>query len=131
VEEFLKERGLELSQEKTCVTHMEEGFDFLGRNVRKYNGKLLIKPAKKNVQAFLGKVRTIIRENKSAKAGTLIRLLNPVIRGWAQFHQHFVSKETFTLVDHKTLQALWKWAKRRHSNKSKQWIKNKYFGATV
>ena len=57
MEHFLKERGLELSPEKTVVTHIEDGFDFLGQNVRKYNGKLLIKPSKKNVQAFLEKVR--------------------------------------------------------------------------
>jgi RNA-directed DNA polymerase len=127
IEEFLKERGLELSQEKTHITHIEDGFDFLGQNVRKYKGKLLIKPSKKNVKTFLKKVRTMIRENKATKAGTLIGLLNPVIRGWAQYHQHVVSKETFALVDHKILHTLLRWAKRRHPNKSKDWIRRKYF----
>jgi RNA-directed DNA polymerase len=59
VEQFMRERGLQLSAEKTVVTHIEEGFDFLGQNVRKYNAgkqyKLLIKPSKKNVKAFLEK----------------------------------------------------------------------------
>src|SRR6185312_10085187 len=76
VETFLKERGLELSPEKTVITHIEDGFDFLGQNVRKYHGTLLIKPSKKNVEAFLDKVRGIIRENKQATAGHLICQLN-------------------------------------------------------
>ena len=83
VKQFMGERGLQLSPEKTRIVQMEEGFDFLGQNIRKYAGKLLIKPAKKNVQAFLGKVREMIKVNKSATAGHLIVQLNPVIRGWA------------------------------------------------
>ena len=79
VEAFLAERGLELSQEKTKITHISEGFDFLGQNVRKYDGKLLIKPSAKNVKAFLDKVRETIRVNRSAKQETLIHLLNPMI----------------------------------------------------
>lgn len=81
IEEFLKERGLSLSPEKTKIVHIEEGFDFLGWNVRKYDGKLLIKPAKKNVQAFLRKIRGIIKANKQAKQENLIGMLNPVIQG--------------------------------------------------
>jgi len=77
VEAFLAARGLELSQEKTTITHISEGFDFLGQNVRKYGGKLLIKPSAKNVKAFLDKVRETIRVNRSAKLETLINLLNP------------------------------------------------------
>ena len=61
VEQFLRDRGLQLSPEKTCITHIEQGFDFLGQNLRKYGGKLLIKPSKKNTHAFLEKVREIIR----------------------------------------------------------------------
>src|ERR1700733_2754566 len=78
VEAYLAERGLELSKEKTKITHISEGFDFLGQNVRKYGGKLLIKPSAKNVKAFLEKVRETIRANRSAKQDTLIDLLNPM-----------------------------------------------------
>src|SRR5688572_2146978 len=85
VEHFLRERGLELSPEKTRITHIEDGFDFLGQNVRKYKDgnqhKLLIKPSKQNVHTFLAKVRAIIKANKQLAAGKLIRLLNPIIRG--------------------------------------------------
>ena len=127
IEQFMQERGLELSAEKTVITHIDEGFDFLGQNVRKYNGKLLIKPSKKNVTAFLGKVRGIIKENKQATAGHLIFKLNPVIRGWANYHRHVVSKDTFNDVDHAIFEALWQWAKRRHPHKRETWIKDKYF----
>jgi RNA-directed DNA polymerase len=127
VEAFLAERGLELSQEKTKITHVSEGFDFLGQNVRKYDGKLLIKPSSKNVKAFLDKVRETIRSNRSAKQDTLIDLLNPMIRGWANYHRHVVAKRTYSAVDAHIWQALWRWAQRRHPNKSSGWVRRKYF----
>ena len=77
VVQFLAERGLVLSPEKTKITHISEGFDFLGQNVRKYGGKLLIKPSARNVKAFLDRVRETIRANRSAigigPVGTSIR----------------------------------------------------------
>ena len=95
VEQFLRDRGLQLSPEKTCITSIEEGFDFLGQNLRKYDGKLLIKPSKKNAHNFLEKVRTIIQENRTATQEILIRQLNPVIRGWANYHKSIVAADTF------------------------------------
>jgi RNA-directed DNA polymerase len=127
VEQFMRERGLALSQEKTVITHITDGFDFLGQNVRKHNGKLIIKPARKNVSAFLRKVRALIKTNKQATAGNLIVQLNSLIRGWANYHQHVVSKTTFARVGHAIFQALWRWAKRRHPNKPKEWIRQRYF----
>jgi RNA-directed DNA polymerase len=127
VEAFLRERGLELSPEKTVIRSIEEGVDFLGQNLRKYDGKLLIKPATKRIKAFVRKVRGIIKANKSAAAGSLICLLNPLIRGWAQYHRHVISAKVFQSVDHAICQALWRWAKRRHSNKGVRWVKARYF----
>lgn len=127
VVEFLATRGLELSQEKTKVTHIDDGFDFLGTHVRKYKGTLLIKPSRKNVKAFLEDIREVIRGNKTAKAENLIGLLNPKIRGWANYHQSIVAAETFRSVDHEIWESLWKWAMRRHPNKARRWIKDKYF----
>jgi RNA-directed DNA polymerase len=127
VEQFLSTRGLELSEEKTRITHIEEGFDFLGQNVRKYNGKLLIKPSKKSVKAFLGKVRGVVKANKTAHQRNLILLLNPIIRGWAQYHRHVVASRTFATVDHRIWRTLWYWSKRRHPDKSAQWIMERYF----
>lgn len=130
LEQFLNERGLEFSPEKTKITHIDEGFDFLGQTVRKFDGKLLIKPSKKNIKAFLTKVRTIIKTNKQATAGQLILKLNPVIQGWAQYHRHVVSKRIFSKVDHAIFMALRRWGRRRHRNKSNQWMLRKYFRPT-
>ena len=127
VEEFMAERGLMLSPEKTKITHIDEGFDFLGWNVRKYNGKLLIKPSKKNVQAFLQNIRETVKANAQAKQENLIKMLNPKIRGWASYHKSSVAKATFSKVDSEIWQIVWQWAKRRHPNKGGQWIKAKYF----
>jgi RNA-directed DNA polymerase len=127
VVEFLKERGLELSEEKTVITHIETGFDFLGTTLRKYDGDFRTTPAKKNVKRFLKKVRDIIKRNPQLPAGALIALLNPVIRGWAQFHQHVSSGRTFSKVDYAIFKLLWRWAKRRHSQKGSRWVKKKYF----
>ncbi len=116
-----------MSPEKTRIVHIDEGFDFLGWNLRKYGGKLLIKPAKKNVQALSRKIREIIKGMKAAKQEWLINKLNPIIRGWANYHQNQVAKETFSKVDHLIWRRLWQWACRRHPNKSKAWIKKRYF----
>ena len=127
VKEFLAERGLQLSEEKTVITHIEDGFDFLGKNIRKYNGKLLIKPSKTSVKSFLGKVRSIIKGNKSTKQETLIRQLNPVIRGWVNNQRYVVSSKMFSRVDYEIYKCLWQWAKRRHKKKSHKWIAQKYW----
>jgi len=125
--EFLGKRGLMLSPEKTKVTHITEGFNFLGWNVRKYNGKLLVKPAKANITAHLSKVREIIKTNKTTPQVSLIRLLNPILRGWANYHRHAVAKEVFAWADSQIWSMLWTWTKRRHPKKSSQWVMNNYF----
>lgn len=127
IEKFMKKRGLALSPEKTVITHIDGGFDFLGCNIRKYKGKLLIKPSKKNTKTFLDKVRGIIKLNKSVTQEMLIMKLNPVIRGWAEYHKYIVAKHTFNRVDYEIWQSLWNWAKRRHPKKGKRWIAKKYF----
>lgn len=127
IETFMQERGLSLSPEKTGVTHIDRGFDFLGQNIRKYNGKLLIKPSKTNVAAFLKKIRSVVKGNKAMDQGSLIKILNPMIQGWANYHQHVVCKGTFARVDHEIWRVLWRWANRRHPAKSRVWIKKRYF----
>lgn len=127
VREFLTERGLQLSEEKTVITHIGEGFDFLGKNIRKYNGKLLIRPCKSAVKSFLGKVRDIIKSSKSIKQEILIRRLNPVIRGWVNNQRYVVSSKVFSTVDYEIYKCLWQWAKRRHKKKSRKWIARKYW----
>ncbi|QBY55467.1 group II intron reverse transcriptase/maturase (plasmid) [Cupriavidus oxalaticus] len=127
IRRFMAVRGLELAEEKTRITNIAEGFDFLGQNVRKYGGKLLIKPAKKSIKSLLDKVRGIIKGNASATQEALIQKLNPVIRGWAMYHRHAVAKATFSSVDSHIWQLLWKWAKRRHPTKGARWVRKRYF----
>lgn len=134
VEQFLSVRGVALSKEKTHTVHIHQGFDFLGWNFRKYvpkspyrNAKLLIKPSKKNVSAFYRKVGEIIKNSGALTQDALIGQLNPVLKGWAQYHSPVVAKETFSKLDNLIFWRIWRWAKRRHSRKSADWIRNKYF----
>ena len=127
IEVFLKERGLELSMEKTLITHIDKGFDFLGWNFRKYKGKLLIKPSKKSIGNVTQKISDIIKKGKAWKQEDLIDALNPVITGWTNYHQSVVSKETFNKLDHIVWTMLWRWAKRRHPQKSRSWVARRYW----
>jgi RNA-directed DNA polymerase len=127
IEAFLAQRGLQLSPEKTKITHIDQGFDFLGWNFRKYSGVLLIKPSRKNVKAFYGKVRKIIKTSVSVKQEVLLKELNPVLRGWAQYHQPVVAKEVFSRIDHLIHWRLVRWAKRRHPTKTSSWRIKRYW----
>jgi RNA-directed DNA polymerase len=128
VESFMAERGLVLSPEKTTITHLTAGFDFLGQNIRRYpNGKLLIKPARKSIVSLMTKIREIVRKHQASPAHLLISKLNLIIRGWAAYHRHVVSKRIFAYVDYLIFQYLWRWACARHGKKGKRWIKRKYF----
>lgn len=120
IENFLQERGLVLSKEKTKITHITDGFNFLGFNIRKYKGdkKLLIKPAKKSITTFLQEIRRVIKENKGSSTESLIRQLNPKLRGWAYYYRHVVAKDVFSMIDHRTYKALYNWIRRRHPHKS-------------
>ena len=100
VTEFLAERGLELAPEKSKITHIDEGFDFLSQNVRKYKGKLLMHPSKDAIQSFKNKLKVIFKKNRGIPAHALIRILNPVIRGWSNYHKGICSKRTFTRLSY-------------------------------
>ena len=127
VGKFLAERGLELSPEKTKITHINDGFDFLGFNVRKYKGKCLTKPKKDSIESIYSTIRECVTSHKMVTQKMLIQLIKPKIRGWANFFRHAACKRTFALLDDKMFKLLWKWAKRRHPNKSLHWVKAHYF----
>jgi RNA-directed DNA polymerase len=130
LENFLRERGLELSAEKTKVTHIHEGFDFLGQNIRKYGpqGKLLTKPSRSSQRQFREKIKKLLGEMKTAPQEVVIRRLNPVIRGWANYHRGVVSKRVFSTMDHWIWERLWRWCRRRHPRqKNRHWIADRYF----
>jgi RNA-directed DNA polymerase len=126
---FLDVRGLKLSEEKTLITHITEGFNFLGQNVRKYGQKLLIKPTRQSVRSVLEKARDHIKQGHGKKAAVLIRKLNPLLRGWANYHRHVVSKRRFGSIDYYLHGMLRRWARREHPNKSAGWIRQRYFSA--
>lgn len=128
ISKFLKERGLELSEEKTKITHINEGFDFLGFHVRKYpNGKFLTKPSKENVKKFIGDLRKIVKVNVAAETHSLIYVLNQKIRGWANYYRHATSSRIFNKVDNEVYLALERWMKKRHPRKGWNWMNRKYF----
>ncbi|MEG4447166.1 group II intron reverse transcriptase/maturase, partial [Microcoleus sp. AT9_B5] len=127
IEQWLSERGLNLSSEKTLITSMEDGFDFLGFNHRHYNGKLLIKPTKKKVLDFCKRIGKHIKGMYGVEQEVLIKKLNPILRGFANYYKGVVSKETFSYVSYRVWQYLWRWAKRRHPNKNTLWVRKRYF----
>lgn len=127
VTRFLGERGLQLSSSKTQITHLQNGFDFLGQTIRKFHDKLIIRPSKESVQRFLEKIRRTIEAKTHVTAGELIATLNPIIRGWANYHCHVVSKRIFISLERHIFAAIWRWARRRHPQKSAKWIRQRYF----
>jgi RNA-directed DNA polymerase len=127
---FLAPRGLELSEQKTVITHIKTGFNFLGHTVRKYGRKLLTTPAKSNFKAVREKIRLCIQSARGQSQEKLLRKLNPIIRGWANYYRHGASKRTFERLDYDVHWQLWRWAKRRHPNKPAKWLVRKYYTAT-
>jgi RNA-directed DNA polymerase len=126
---FLSERGLRLSEQKTVLTHVSEGFNFLGHTVRKYGDTLLITPAKSKVEAMRKKIGELIHSAVGLTQEALLRQLNPRLRGWANYYRNGASKQTFGKLDYYVNGRLWRWLKRRHPNKSKTWKRRKYFSA--
>jgi len=124
---FLLKRGLELSEEKTTISHIDDGFDFLGWNIRKYRGTLLIKPSNAAVQKLTQKVRDIVQRASAWTQEQLIDALNPVIAGWTNYHRHAASKAPFQRMDATLWNMLWQWAKRRHPNKGHRWVADRYW----
>jgi RNA-directed DNA polymerase len=124
---WLKQRNLEFSEEKTRIVHISEGFNFLGFNIRQYNGKLLIKSMKEKVLAFCQRIGEEIKALNGNSAENIIQKLNLILRGFANYYKIGVSKETFSYIGYRIWQYLWKWCKRKHPNKPKKWIKEQYF----
>jgi len=130
ISDHLKERGLMLSEEKTLITHVDQGFDFLGWNFRKFRGTLIIRPSDASLKNISDKIRTTIESYRSAKQEYLVRKLNPIITGWCNYHRSVAAKEAFSKLDNTAFNSLWKWAKRRHPNKPMKWIKDRYWKKT-
>jgi len=129
VKGFLAERGLELSPEKTVITHIKDGFTFLGQTFRKHGRVLHITPSTEGVRALMSKVGTLIREHVSAPMPALIKKLNSTLRGWANYHRHVVASEAFSRIDTYVFEQLWRMVRHRHSQKSAGWLTKHYWTA--
>lgn len=127
---WLKPKGLAFNEDKTRIVHLDEGFDFLGFNIRRYDDKLLIKPSKAAVQKVKEKIRDVVTRMRTAPCEDVIRTLNPLIKGWSTYYRGVASAETFTNLDHYVHYRTYRWAKRKHSNKSVAWIRAKYYGCS-
>jgi RNA-directed DNA polymerase len=126
---FLQERGLELSEQKTVCTHITTGFNFLGHTLRKFGHKLLITPAKSKVQSLRQKIRQLIQSALGLSAEALLRQLNPLLRGWANYFRNGAAKRTFTKLSYYVHHQLWRWVTRRHPKKTQAWKQRQYFCA--
>ena len=125
---FLCTRGLELSEEKTLITHVDDGFDMLGWTFRRFKEKLIVKPSKKSVKALNASLHnTVLERGKAWRQEDLIRVLNRQLRGWANYHQSVCAKDAFSRTDHILYEMLWRWAKRRHPKKNRKWITANYW----
>lgn len=125
---FLSSRGLELSEEKTLITNINDGFDFLGWSFRKYKGKLIVKPSKSSIKNIIRKYSNIIlKDGKAMTQKELIRRLNAVIRGWTNYLKHVVASQAFSNVNNTLYLLLQQWAKHRHPNKNRWWRLNRYW----
>lgn len=127
IEDFLEVRGLTLSKEKTIITNIQDGFDFLGWNFRKRPVKLIIQPSTKSFSKIIRSLSDVIRTNKASSQGKLIQLLNLRIRGWCNYHQPVCSKYHFKKLNNILWNMLWGWSKRRHPNKGRKWVAKKYW----
>lgn len=134
--EWLKERGLTLSEEKTRIVHLTEGFDFLGFNIRQYPApqtsrsgwKLLIKPSKESVQKVQKKLKDLWLRAHGNSVQTVLRKLNPIIRGWANYFRTVVASEIFQSLDQWMSCRAERYTKRMHPKKSKDWRQHTYWG---
>jgi RNA-directed DNA polymerase len=125
---WLAPRGLSFNESKTQVVALEDGFDFLGFNVRSYDGKLLRKPSKQAVNRIRERLRTELRSLRGSNAQAVIKRLNPIIRGWAAYYRTVVSSKVFAMLDHYLWKLTYKWATSSHPNKPKAWVFNRYYG---
>ncbi|MEV0158012.1 group II intron reverse transcriptase/maturase [Micromonospora sp. NPDC050686] len=130
---WLEPRGLRFNEDKTRIVHVEDGFSFLGFDIRRRvdrqgSGKLLITPSKESVKRLRKRLTAEVRSMHGANAAAVVFRLNPVIRGWSAYYRSVVSSRVFTGLDHHVWHLTYRWARRSHPNKSRGWVATRYFG---
>ncbi len=126
---WLTPRGLVFNEDKTRIVHLDDGLNFLGFNVRRYRGKLLIKPSKAAVKRIRARLTAEMRALRGHNAQMVLIRLNPIIRGWSAYYRHAVSARVFNELDSHVWKPTYRWAKLTHPHKGKRWITSRYFGA--
>jgi RNA-directed DNA polymerase len=127
---WLTPRGLVFNEDKTRIVHLaDDGVDFLGFNVRRYRGKLLIKPSKAAVKRIRARLTSEMKALRGHNAQRVLIRLNPIIRGWSAYYRHVVSARVFNELDYHVWKLTYKWANFSHPHKGKRWITSRYFGA--
>jgi RNA-directed DNA polymerase len=129
---FLGERGLELSEEKTLITHIDDGFDFLGWNFKKHRNQkrkvLIIKPSKQSLHSMMDGIKeTVLAQGKAWTQDQIIEVLNPKLRGWCNYHSSVMSSKTFDYLDAYLFRTLYSWGLHRHNDKGKCWVLDRYW----
>ena len=125
---WLAPRGLAFNEDKTRIVHVDRGFDFLGFNIRRYDGKLLIKPSPAALRRIRERLRTEMRALRGANASAVLHTINPIVRGWSAYYRTVVSSKAFNALDDYMWKLTYKWAKHGHQNKPRRWIVQRYFG---
>jgi RNA-directed DNA polymerase len=128
---WLAPRGLAFNEDKTRIVHLDDGVDFLGFNVRRYRGKLLIKPGKAAVKRIRARLTAEMKTLRGHNAQQVLIRLNPVIRGWSAYYRHCVSSKVFDALDDHMWKLTYKWATWTHPHKGKRWVVRRYFGRFV
>jgi RNA-directed DNA polymerase len=131
--DWLAPRGLVFNEDKTRIVDLEEGFDFLGFNLRRYRyrhqpAKLLIRPSQDAVRRIRHRLAEELRNLRGCNAMAVIARLNPIIRGWAAYYRGVVSSKVFNALDNHMWWLTYRWARHSHPTKSKKWIVRRYFG---
>ena len=127
VERFLNERGLTLSEEKTQISQITNGFDFLGVNFRKHQDKLITKPSQNKSKRFLDSLGSFFAKNHGIPFSAMLLKLNSKLRGWAFAHRHLVAKRLLNRLDNEVFGKVCKWLSIEHHGKTWAWIKKRYW----
>jgi RNA-directed DNA polymerase len=130
---WLAPRGLSFNEDKTKIVHVEEGFSFLGCDIRRHvdrqgSAKLLITPSKKSVKRFRERLAAELRSLRGGNAAAVVARLNPIVGGWTAYYRGRVSSRVFARVDHDLWHLTWRWGCHTHPNKSRHWVAARYFG---
>jgi RNA-directed DNA polymerase len=125
---WLGPRGLAFNEDKTRIVHLDHGLDFLGFSIRRYSGKLLIKPSAAAVRRVRQRLRAEMRSLRGSNAAGVLRAINPIVRGWAAYYRGAVSTRVFSTLDAYMWRLTFRWARHTHPNKSRWWVVDRYFG---